>query len=142
MTSDQITVRRRRVVPRAPYTVEEAEYTITVDKHEGRTLKETLNSIDNIATRMLDQKLPLASDTIPSNKSILQGRYANLPWKQSEKARNLLTIRLTENPTGLVKELCEKIQASSDGKYYEADATYQISEYQGVKYLQCWRTVK
>ena len=98
MCNEQITVRRRRVVPKAPYTIEEAEYTITVDRREGRTIKETLNAIDNIATASLDQKLPLTSTTAPSNKSTSQDSYAALPWRQSPKAPELSTMRLSENP--------------------------------------------
>ena len=140
--SDQITVRRRRVIPKAPYTVDEAEYTITVEKHEGRTIRQTLNAIDNIATSMLDQKLPFTSKTpASSNKGTLQDPYAALPWKQSEKAENLSTIRLSDNPTGLEKELYDKIVAGK-GKHYEAGATYELHEYQGDKYLYRWKATK
>lgn len=139
--SDQITVRRRRLIPKGPYTSEEAEYTITVEKREGRTIRETLNAIDNIATTMLDHKLPFAPKTTLPSMTMSQDRFAALPWKQSEKASNLSTIRLSDNPTGLEKELLEKIVAGK-GKYYEADATYQISEYQGDKYIQRWKSAQ
>jgi hypothetical protein len=137
--SDQITVRRRRVIPKAPYTVEEAEYTITVEKHEGRTIRQTLNAIDNVATTMLDQKLPFTETA--SNKGTVQDPFASLPWRQSEKAKNLSTIRLSNSPTGLEKELYERIVAGK-GKHYEGQTTYDVNEFKGVKYLHRWKAVE
>ena len=139
MSCDQITVRRRRLVQKAPFTSEEAEYTVTVEKREGSSITNALNAIDSAITRMLDRKLPFTSENIPTKSAIEEDRFATLYWKQSEKATNLSTLRLSKNPNEIERELDEKTR---NGKYYEAGITYEQREFQGDTYIYRWKPVK
>lgn len=145
MSNDQVTVRRRRVVPKAPYTMEEVEFIITVDRPEGYTIEDTVKIVDSIETKILDQRLPLEpTKTSPMSKSDSKqvissdDPYASLSWTQSPNHPALSTIRRNENPSPLEKELCDKIK-SGNGKWRVGNRTYKLSRIDsGVEYLQRW----
>ena len=151
MSNEQITVRRTRHIPVAPYTYEEAEYTVTVDRREGRGILDTLNRIDNALTKLLNQKLPLTSETQPiktvnpqsnnkpSNNKALNDTYDVLAWNQSRDTQSFADMKLSKNPTGLEKELCKEILAHN-GVYKLGRTTYRLVKAQdGNQYLQRWR---
>ena len=147
MSNEQVTVRRRRVVPLAPYLMEEAEYTITVDRPEGCTIRETVEIIDSVAVNILDQRLPLDSaknEATPSNRGDSHQTipsddpYAALPWLHSANNPSLYYMRRSEKTTPLERELCDKIKAGN-GKFKVGDVTYKLSRTKsGVEYLQRW----
>lgn len=139
MIHDEITVRRRRVIQRAPFTSEEAEYTVTVERRRGCSVTGTIKAVDAAVVRLLDQRLPFISTNIPAKKNPEQSRYVSLAWRRSQTTANLSTLRLSPNPTGLEKELYEK---TMKGQYYEPDAIYELREYHGVKYIFRWDPVK
>jgi hypothetical protein len=152
MSNEQVIVRRRRVLPKAPFTVEEIEYTITAERLKGRTLRQTVSSLDNLAKQMLDERLPLTlqtstlkTATTPPEKtnaspsvSASKNPYDALPWIQSKKTPELSTILLPETPTGHMKELYEKIMATKNGILWVYGKKYKVSSTDGKKYLQCW----
>lgn len=147
MSNEQVTVRRRRVVPLAPYLMEEAEYTITVDRPEGYTIRETVEIIDSVAVHLLDQRLPLDSAkneakqlSTELKKQIISpdDPYTTLPWIHSANDPALYYMRRSENPVPLERALCEKIKAGN-GKFRVGNITYRLSQTDsGAEYLQRW----
>ena len=128
MSNEQVTVRRRRLIPKGPFTSEEAEYTITSDLPAGAKPEDAIKDLDKIETGLLDERLPFsaANPKTDAQAASPANPYDALPWRQMPKDPKLSWIRFDENSPPLAKQLYEEIMAAN-GFYRFGGFTYDLS---------------
>ena len=128
MSNEQVTVRRRRSIPKGPFTSEEAEYTITSDLPAGAKPEDMVKHLDSLELQLLDEQLPFPTVTRKTDAQTAspENPYDALPWRQMPKDSKLSWIRFDENPPPLAKQLYEEIMAAN-GFYRFAGFMYNLS---------------
>ena len=131
MSSEQITVRRRRLIPIAPYTSEEVEFAATVDKPQDVPIEEAIKTLNGTLNSILEREFPFPHQDETDE-------YSALPWRQSKRCPELSTLLVNETLPEKARELYGTLKAAKTlrTQYYE----YRLSITEdGREFLQRWK---
>jgi hypothetical protein len=130
MSSQQVTVRRRRLIPKGAYTSEEVEFTATVDKPQDVSVEEAIRTLNGTLDSILEREFPFPHED--------KDEYSALSWKQSRKRPELSTQLVSGTLPERARELYDKLKTAKTVRtqYYE----YHLSITEdGREFLQRWR---